>query len=176
MAPDISILIADLSAHDVAKRIAAAEQLFRRDDIRSATIPLVRAVGDPHEQVREFAHAALEDLGEPAMEEIPVLAELLHDPSADIAYWAATLLGRAGPRAAKSPSHDGPQADVAVEALCRALSRAEAPQVQQRAAWALGQLGPAAKSATHALQQAAASPDPRLSRLAAGALAKLSSD
>jgi HEAT repeat protein len=42
--------------------------------------------------------------------------------------------------------------------------------VRERAAWALGEIGPAARSASPALQAAAKSADTRLARLAAKAL------
>lgn len=162
MANDLSLLIADLSDSDVVKRRAAAEQLSRRSDARAAAIPLVRAAGDSDEQVREFAASALEELGSPPSEETAALAELLTSHSPDIGYWAATLLGRCGSRAA-----------LAVPALAKALTAAESLPVRQRAAWALGEIGPAASSAKVALTEAGASSDSRLARLAAKSLEKI---
>ena len=42
--------------------------------------------------------------------------------------------------------------------------------VRQRAAWALGEIGPAAAAAVPTLQKAAGDPDPRLARLAQEAI------
>jgi HEAT repeat protein len=58
-----------------------------------------------------------------------------------------------------------------VAALTERLGHAAPPEVAQRAAWALGKIGPAAAAAASALRTAAASADPRLARLAAEALA-----
>ena len=44
------------------------------------------------------------------------------------------------------------------------------PSVAQRAAWALGKIGPAAAAGRAALEKAAAAADPRLARLAREAL------
>jgi HEAT repeat protein len=65
------------------------------------------------------------------------------------------------------------QAASAVPALTWAITGQLALSVRQRAAWALGQIGPAAKPALDALRQAAASDDARLARLASGAIEKI---
>jgi HEAT repeat protein len=60
-----------------------------------------------------------------------------------------------------------------VDALADCLTTASDPAVAQRAAWALGKIGPAAYPAAAALRVAAADDDPRLARLAADALAAI---
>ena len=62
------------------------------------------------------------------------------------------------------------RAATAVPALSTALAHHAELAVRQRAAWALGKVGPAAASARDALTQAAASPDPPLASLAHEAL------
>jgi HEAT repeat protein len=76
-----------------------------------------------------------------------------------VAYWAITLLGRAGDNAAP-----------AVAALADILCSSAEPPVRERAAWALGKIGPTAQAARPALDEAAASDEPRLRRLAEKAL------
>jgi hypothetical protein len=69
------------------------------------------------------------------------------------------LLGRSGEAAAD-----------AVTVLADQLGAAADPAVAQRAAWALGRIGPAAAAAACALRVAADRGDPRLERLAREAL------
>jgi HEAT repeat protein len=159
--PDIPSLAARLTDPDPAARLAAAEQLAQAGDAAaSAAVPLVRACGDVDDQVREQAVAALEDCGPPPATSIPDLVPLAGATDGLTAYWAITLLGRSGQDAA-----------AAVGALTERLGSAAAPEVAQRAAWALGKIGPPAAGAAAALRSAAASADPRLARLATEALA-----
>ena len=62
---------------------------------------------------------------------------------------------------------------AAAPALIDALQGAAEQAVKERAAWALGRIGPAAKTAVPVLREAAASKQPRLSRLATEALAAI---
>ncbi len=96
------------------------------------------------------------------------LSQLLSEQNLDVAYWAATLLGRLG--ADKADACAG-----AVKPLADALQSHPAPAVQERAAWALGQIGPRPPSAKPALEAAANSSSPRLSRLAKESLEKIKS-
>jgi HEAT repeat protein len=160
MNADIQSLITQLEGHDAAQQTAAATQLATLGAAaQPAAVALVRTVCIPDEEVLEACTAALEELGPPAADQIEPLAALAHDCSSDVAYWSVTLLGRAGQSAAG-----------AVPELVKVLeSDADLP-VRERAAWALGQIGPSAKSAAPALTAAAQSMDARLSRLAKQAL------
>ena len=160
MAADVSYWINELSGPEPQRRAAAAEALAQMGrEARPAAVTLVRAAGDEDESVCEWASAALEELGAPASEDIEPLVELIRDRSSDCGYWAVTLLGRLEDRAAP-----------AVDALVWALASHPQTAVRQRAAWALGKLGPGAKSAAAALEKAAAGDDARLARLAQRAL------
>src|SRR5260221_7131076 len=100
---DVPQLIADLKSPTAATRAAAAEQLAHLEDgALSAAIDLVKAVADNDDSVRQWATAALESLGPPAPGDAEKLAQLLSDPQLDVAYWAATLLGRLESAAAAS--------------------------------------------------------------------------
>jgi HEAT repeat protein len=163
MAEPISDLAAGLESGDAGVRAAAAERLARLGpEARGAAVALVRACGD-EPAVREWAVAALEELGTPPAGDVGPLAALIENTQADVAYWAATLLGRLGAEAAP-----------AAALLAAALANGRDPSVRQRAAWALGRIGPAARVAAPALQSAAASADPRLAKLAHEALARIS--
>jgi len=70
-------------------------------------------------------------------------------------------------------SHAGAAASVAQ--LKAVLDDNPSLAVRQRAAWALGKIGIAAKSAEASLRKASASNDPRLSRLANQSLAEINS-
>jgi hypothetical protein len=156
-------LLAALASADVEERSRAAEELSRLGtEAQPAALALVRACGDEAEEVREWAVAALEELGPPPATDVPALTALLDDASADVAYWTATLLGRLAAEAAP-----------AVSALATALASSPYPAVRQRAAWALGAIGPAASKARLALNQAAASDDPRLADLAQAAISRI---
>ena len=159
--PDIAALATRLTDPDPTVRLVAAEELARSGEAAApAAVPLVKACGDADDQVREHAVAALEELGAPPTAAIADLVTLVAAADPLMAYWAATLLGRSGQDAVP-----------AVAALTRRLESTTAPEVTQRAAWALGRIGPAAAAAAEALRKAAAAPDPRLARLAGEALA-----
>ncbi len=159
--PDIATLAARLTDSDPAARLAAAEHLAQSGEAAAAAaVPLVTACGDDDDEIREQAVAALEGLGVPPPEAIDDLIPLAAATDPLVAYWAITLLGRSGQAAA-----------AAVAAVAERLGAGAAPEVAQRAAWALGKIGPAAVSAKEALRAAAGSADPRLARLAGEALA-----
>lgn len=157
---DVCFLLQQLADANVEQRRSAAE-LCARDGAmaQAAVVSLVLACGDSDESVRQWASAAMEELGPPVPGNASALANLLQNESADVAYWAATLLGRLQAKAAN-----------AVAPLAQALAGHSAPAVRQRAAWALGQIGVAAKAARSALLRASQASDPRLARLASTAL------
>ena len=157
--PDIDTLVTTLTTGAAAARAEAAEALCRAgEDARAAAVPLVRACGDD-EPVREWAVAALEELGAPPVTAIADLMPLAGHHNELVAYWATTLLGRSGQAAA-----------AAVPTLAEVLTAARDPAVAERAAWALGRIGPAAAAARPALERAASASNPRLARLAQEAL------
>ncbi len=163
MTPDLAQLAASLEAPEEAARSEAAEKLTRLGpDAQAAAVPLVRACGDPSESVSEWAVAALEELGQPRSADVEALASLASDGNPDVAYWAVTLLGRLQQEAA-------PAVDALVAVLCEAAETS----VRQRAAWALGKIGPPAATALEALRQAATAEDPRLARLAQRAIEQI---
>jgi HEAT repeat protein len=161
---DISQLIGELDSAEITLRRNAAERLALAPDA-AAAVSLARASGDDDEQVREWAVAALEELGAPDADDVAALGELLTDGRPDVRYWAATLLGRVGEPAAQ-----------VVGALSCVLDADPEAAVRQRAVWAIGQMGGAAVSARHALHLATQNGDARLARLAREALAKLGDD
>lgn len=159
---DVASLAAKLQSTNADDRAAAAEKLCQMGESAATTvIPLVQACGDADERVREWAVAALEELGPPPDDVIATLAKLVTGSVPLAAYWAVTLLGRAGQAAANT---------AGVLADCLASDEAA---VAQRAAWALGKLGPAAAVARERLHTAAQSADPRLASLASEALATI---
>ena len=158
---DICEAINDLNSRDLAVRRRAAEHLAAHPDA-AAAVSLVRTCGDGDEQVHEWAVAALEGLGVPEAADAAALAELLSDGHRDVRYWSATLLGRLGRQAAS-----------AVGRLSGAIGSDADSAVRQRAAWALGEIGPPAAAARPILAQAAAGDDPRLARLARQSLEKI---
>jgi HEAT repeat protein len=160
---DVLTWAANLFSDDSAVRLAAAQRLSRLGEAaRPAAAPLVRAVADPDEEVAEFATAALEELGPPDPADVAALDELASHANADVAWWAVTLLGRLGP-----------SATAAVPTLTTLVRSSPEMQVRQRAVWSLGRIGDASEPVRITLREAAASSDPRLSRLAREALEQL---
>ncbi len=158
--PDLAALSKQLVSTDPEQRAAAAEQFSQAgEEAAVAAVPLVAACGDADDRVREFAVAALEDLGPPLAADIPPLIKLVDSPDALAAYWAITLLGRSGKNAAE-----------AVAVLVASVESSADLSVRQRAAWALGKIGPAAGAARGTLKRAAGQGDERLARLAKEAL------
>jgi HEAT repeat protein len=154
-----------LAATDTEQRAEAAELLSRAgEEASAAAVPLVIACGDADERVREWAVAALEDLGPPPGTAIAPLTALVNNPDPLVAYWAVTLLGRSGQDAATA---------VAVLAAC--VESGVSVSVRQRAAWALGKIGPAATAARATLERAAGQGDERLARLARESLVSIGS-
>jgi HEAT repeat protein len=162
MAADLKEIVASLRSKDTVKQQAAAEELARMgEDAQPAAVALVEACGATGD-IREWVVAALEGLGPPAVADISALCSLLRNPSLDVAYWGATLLGRLGADAAP-----------AVADLSMALQHHAEPAVRQRVAWALGQIGPAATSALEALRTATMSSNARLKSVATDAIARV---
>lgn len=158
---EIATLVTRLGDPVAATRLDAAERLCRAGEAAaSAAIALVKACGDDEPEVRDWAVAALEELGPPPDGTTPELQALIDRGEPLVAYWAITLLGRSGQAAA-----------TAVNTLTGCLTSASDPAVAQRAAWALGKIGSAA--AAPALRDASQSADPRLARLASEALAAI---
>jgi HEAT repeat protein len=163
MRSDVSRWLAGLSAQDSDKRMQAAEQLAQLGAAaQPAALALVLACGDETEEVRQWAASALEGIGPPDTADVGQLASFLDGRSPDVGYWAATLLGRLKAGAV-----------AAVDALARAVVESPHLAVRQRAAWALGEIGPAAAAALPSLRKAAGDSDRRLARLAQQAIGRV---
>ena len=162
---DVTQLAEQLTHGDAAVRCQAAEKLCSQaGDSRSVAVAIVQAAADPDEGVREWVVAALEELGPPLAEQCDDLAALVGHAESDIAYWAATLLGRLGEDAAP-----------AVQRLADVLEESTTNHVRGRIAWALSKMGPAAATAVPALRKCAESNNPRLARTAGRAIKAIES-
>ena len=148
-----------------ARREAAQRLMAAGSDAAVAACALVQAAGDSDEEIATAAAEALENLGTPPANDVAELAALLSSNASDTCYWAATLLGRLGKAS-----------EPAVPALIRTLETHSDLPVRERAVWALGKIGPAARAATQAIERAAASEQPRLARLAQEALRLVTSE
>lgn len=142
-----------------SERATAAEHLAQQGTAAAyAASELTAACGDT-EQISDWAVAALEQLGPPPSCVIDSLATMAQSKKMLTAYWAVTLLGRAGPDAA-----------LHQQVLVTLLQDSKDMAVQEKAAWSLGRMQADSWEAKQALQQAAQSPETRLSRVAAKAL------
>ncbi|MDZ4821445.1 MAG: hypothetical protein SGJ20_20980 [Planctomycetota bacterium] len=155
-------LASQLKSPDAQIRLQAAERLMNEPSLVSATV-LLDAVADSSEEVREAIVAALENLETPDAGEIKAIAERLQNPSANVAYWAATLLGRCSQDAA-----------VVLPAILQVLQNRQEPEVQERLVLAIERIGPGAKPALAVLQKLETSSNPRLQRLVASAMQAIS--
>ena len=150
-----------LQSEDLQERTAAAEALsLMGPDAAFASVELVKACAD-EDAVKEWSVAALEELGPPPVESLEELATLASAKDSLVAYWAITLLGRSAEAAQSSQ-----------EQLANVLQASTEMSVRQRAAWALGEMRATSDGAITALEEAAKSSDPRLSRIAAASLEK----
>lgn len=135
------------------ERAAAAEALAQLgNECAEACIPLVRACGTD-ELTREWASAALEEMGPPPESCIPDLLEFTSDQSASVVYWAVTLLGRG-------------KAARACDLLAKLVDSDREDCVRERAVWAIRQIGCPSSVVQQALLKAGQSSNPRLARLA----------
>lgn len=142
-----------------SERAAAAEHLAQQGtEAAYAASELTAASGDT-EQISDWAVAALEQLGPLPSSAMDSLASMAQSKKTLTAYWAITLLGRAGPEAA-----------VHQQVLVALLKYSAHLVVREKAAWSLGRMHADSSEAMKALQQAAQSPETRLSRVAARAL------
>jgi hypothetical protein len=124
---DISELVRELEGADQGRQAAAAEALARLgSQAQGAAVALVRQVGHRDETVSGWCNAALEELGPPSPAQLADLTALASAADANIAYWAVTLLGRAGEQAAP-----------ALPVLRERSTDAATPHVQRRAKWAI---------------------------------------
>lgn len=163
MADEHADLALALQSGSPAERREAAERLAQSPSAaRQVAVALVETCDTDDDQLREWIAAALEESGPPDVGGVARLRELVEHPRLDVAYWAATLLGRLAVDAAP-----------AVPQLARALDTHPEPSVRERAAWALGRIGPPAAAAREALTRAADNSSGRLARLAQQALDRL---
>lgn len=148
-----------LQSPDIQQRTAAAEALCQMGpDAAFAAVELVSACADD-DTVRDAAVAALEELGPPTPEVLPSLVTLVSSSDPLVAYWAITLLGRAGVAAKFSQDE-----------LASVLTTSSVISLRERAAWSLSKIDASSESAIQALEYAAGSSEARLSRLAKAAL------
>jgi HEAT repeat protein len=131
MADEIAALIQLLSTGDAAARAAAAERLARLGEAAQlAAVALVKALADADEPLLDWVTAALEGLGPPRTSDLAELASLAAHQHLDTAYWAVTLLGRAG---AAAIAHR--------DAIAGVARQHPEVAVRRRAEWALAKLG-----------------------------------
>ena len=124
---NIEALLTQLREPNLSVQIAAAEALANREaKAQPAIVELVRNCGTTDEDLQNWCFAALEKIGPPTIEQIDELALLANSANTDVAFWATTLLGRAGTMAL-----------TAVSVLAARSTDASAPEVQKRAVWAL---------------------------------------
>lgn len=148
-----------LQSDDVAERAQAAEALAQLGtDAASAAVELVVACGDEPE-VRDWAVAALEQMGSPPNECVDAIQKLISSHDTLVAYWAVTLLGRAGSNACRHQ-----------DSLAAVLTNSMDAAVQERAAWSLGKIDASSESAIKALRLASESTNERISRVAKASL------
>jgi hypothetical protein len=126
-------LVTQLQESDMPKKIVAAETLASlAEEGQAAIVALVQHCGSENEDLQNWCTAALEEIGAPTVAQIDELTLLASSANSDVAFWAATLLGRAGPLASS-----------ATTTLQERSDDNSAPAVQRRAIWALQQIQPA---------------------------------
>lgn len=149
-----------LATDSAETQVEALRQISGQESATGLTVAIVALSGSPDDDVRTWSAEALETAVVPTESEVPPLIEMLESASdGEICYWAATMLGRLGPKAV-----------AAVDALEACLRESMYLPARERATWALSQIGPPAAAAIPALKEAAEAAPPRLKRLATEAL------
>ena len=146
------------------ERAVAAENLsYLGTGADFATVELLKACADD-EPIREWAVAALEEIGCPPLAFKSQISALTGDPNPLTSYWAVTLLGRMGD-AANSEQ----------DALLKLLRDDSTDlAVREKSIWAIGQMGPAASGTLPVLAELLKTSDaPRLVQLAQDAIEHL---
>lgn len=158
---DTSSLTNRLShAQAAVRRAAIGELLDARGSCSGVTAAVLALVVDRDEQTRQLACEALDRVITPSQDELGMLIETMRSASdGEVEYWTATMLGRLGSGAARATAV---LASVLLDSSCLAA--------RERAAWALSQIGPAARSSLNALRQIGKDDPPRLRRLAETAM------
>ncbi|QGJ71819.1 HEAT repeat domain-containing protein [Planctomycetales bacterium 10988] len=159
--------IEQLKSQQTETRSEAAKALAMSGiEAKPAAVPLVLAAGEEEESIREWAVAALEELGTPLAEDVEPLLDILiksvkktSQASKDQAFWAVTLLGRR-------------KSERALPHLAELLKSHPSMTVRQRIAWALGEYETLPDAAIEALHVAEKEANARLSYLAKRALEK----
>lgn len=154
-----------LSHPEASVRRAAVRGLVSAGRTQAGvTVAVLRLITDPDESTRHWAGTALGQVVWPAPHELDELIALLRQTcDGEVEYWTATMLGRLGVAAARAA---GPLAGVLLDSACLAA--------RERAAWALAEIGPAARSSLNALRQIGEDDPPRLQRLAQMAMESMS--
>jgi hypothetical protein len=157
----LAALKSELTHSDVRRRCDAVRKVAQGTrDQSGVTASVIRLVADTDEEVRDWACESLESRIVPMPNEVSELIELLRETNdGEIEYWTATMLGRLGMVASSA---------TGVLATCLLDSRCLA--ARERAAWALSEIGPAARAALNSLLQIGPDDPPRLQRLAASAI------
>ncbi len=122
-------------------------------------LPLLATLESDDEELRAWACDALQVIESLPVELAPQLAALCRHPQAPVALWSSKLMVRLGKAAAEYQS-----------ALAHSLANHPDLYVRQEAAAALGKIDGLHDDTKDMLRAAAASDDPRLSRLASEAL------
>jgi len=160
----LAALNLELTHDDVDRRCSAMRKLAQSGRKQSGvTARVILLVADGNEEIRGWACEALESAIMPMPNEVNDLIQVLRETrDGEIEYWTATMLGRLGVVASGA---------TAVLASC--LLDSPCLAARERAAWALSEIGPAARSAMNALRQIGPEDPPRLQRLASSAIQSL---
>jgi HEAT repeat protein len=154
-----------LGDDEAGVRLAAARALFSIQGIEAAmVIPVMtRALKDDDPDMRRDAAALIGDFGAAAKDSVPALIASLKDPDGGVRSAAAWAIARIT---------GGQATQKAIDVMIAALKDKE-PRARQDAARLLGDVGPDARSAIPALNEAMEDPNDEVRKAATDALGKV---
>ena len=129
-------------------------------------VELMTLLESDDESIQNYSSEALENCGAPRSDDLPFLRQQLKSRQSTSVYWASTLIGRIGMDSIRF-DREAVQSELCIPIADDSLELS----AREKAAWAMGELGPVTATNRDVLQKQVSKAPPRLKRLLESALA-----